>query len=168
MPIYQTASYVFDNADHAAKLFGLEEGGNIYTRITNPTNAVFEERIAALEGGYWRACGFIGARGTAGCHKLLLPKQGIISFLQVIYTEAHTISLRLHSLSSVIKVKLIDSNDAADFEPLIDEKTKAIYIETIGNPKLNIPDLESFARLAHKNNIPLIVDNTFGAGGVYL
>lgn len=164
VPIYQTASYVFDNADHAAKLFGLEAGGNIYTRITNPTNAVFEERIAALEGG-------IGALAVSSGHAAQIVAISTIAevgdnILSTSYLYGGTYNqFKVTFAKFGIKVKLIDSNDAADFEPLIDEKTKAIYIETIGNPKLNIPDLESFARLAHKNNIPLIVDNTFGAGG---
>lgn len=164
VPIYQTASYVFDNAEHAAKLFGLEESGNIYSRIMNPTNSVFEERIAALEGG-------IGALAVASGHAAQFVAISTIAeagdnILATSYLYGGTYNqFKVTFPKFGIKVKLVDSNDVKDFEPLIDEKTKAIYIETIGNPKLNVPDIEAFAKLAHKNNIPLIVDNTFGAGG---
>jgi len=164
VPIYQTSSYIFDNAEHAANLFGLKEAGNIYTRIMNPTTSVFEERIAALEGG-------IGALATASGHAAQFIAMSAIAeagdnILATSYLYGGTYNqFKVTFPKFGINVKLIDSGDAADFEPLIDEKTKAIYIETIGNPKLNIPDIEAFAALAHRNNIPLIVDNTFGGGG---
>jgi O-acetylhomoserine (thiol)-lyase len=164
VPVYQTSSYVFDNAEHAAKLFGLEEAGNIYSRIMNPTNSVFEERIAALEGG-------IGALAVASGHAAQFVAISTIAeagdnILSTSYLYGGTYNqFKVTFAKFGIKVKLIDSNDVEDFEPLIDEKTKAIYIETIGNPKLNVPDIKAFAELAHRNDIPLIVDNTFGAGG---
>ena len=164
VPIYQTSSYNFNDADHAANLFALKEFGNIYTRIMNPTTAVFEERIAALEGG-------VAALAVASGHAAQFITISTIaevgdnivstSFLYGgTYNQFKVTFPRLG-----INVKFVSTNNPEDYEKEIDEKTKAIYIETIGNPGLNIPDLKKFADLAHKHNIPLIVDNTFGAGG---
>jgi len=164
VPIYQTSSYNFNDADHAANLFALKEFGNIYTRIMNPTTAVFEERIAALEGG-------VAALAVASGHAAQFLTISTIaevgdnivstSFLYGgTYNQFKVTFPRLG-----INVKFVSTNNPEDYEKEIDEKTKAIYIETIGNPGLNIPDLKKFADLAHKHNIPLIVDNTFGAGG---
>lgn len=164
VPIYQTSSYNFNDADHAANLFALKEFGNIYTRIMNPTTAVFEERIAALEGG-------VAALAVASGHAAQFLTISTIaevgdnivstSFLYGgTYNQFKVTFPRLG-----INVKFVSTNNVEDYEKEIDEKTKAIYIETIGNPGLNIPDLKKFADLAHKHNIPLIVDNTFGAGG---
>lgn len=164
VPIYQTSSYIFDNAEHAANLFDLKEFGNIYSRIMNPTNSVFEERMAALEGG-------IGALAVSSGHAAQFVAISTIAeagdnIVSSSYLYGGTYNqFKVTFPKFGIKVKLVDSNDVKDFEPLIDKKTKAIYIETIGNPKLNVPDIEAFANIAHKNNIPLIVDNTFGAGG---
>lgn len=164
VPIYQTSSYVFDNAEHAARLFDLKEFGNIYTRIQNPTTTVFEERIAALEGGVGALAVSSGqAAQFIAISTIAETGDNIISTSYLYGGTFNQFKITFARLG--INVKFAESNDAKDFEPLIDEKTKAIYIETIGNPKLNIPDLESFARLAHSHNIPLIVDNTFGAGG---
>ncbi|MDF1610634.1 O-acetylhomoserine aminocarboxypropyltransferase/cysteine synthase family protein [Stygiobacter electus] len=164
VPIYQTSSYNFNDADHAANLFALKEFGNIYTRIMNPTTAVFEERIAALEGG-------VAALAVASGHAAQFLTISTIaevgdnivstSFLYGgTYNQFKVTFPRLG-----INVKFVSTNNPEDYEKEIDEKTKAIYIEIIGNPGLNIPDLKKFADLAHKHNIPLIVDNTFGAGG---
>lgn len=164
VPIYQTTSYNFNNAEHAANLFGLKEFGNIYTRIMNPTTAVFEERIALLEGG---AAALALSSGQAAQFIALstIAEAGdnIVSTSYLYGGTYNQFKVTLPRLG--INVKFVESNEAKDFEPLIDSKTKAIYIETIGNPRLNVPDLESFADLANTYGIPLVVDNTFGAAG---
>lgn len=164
VPIYQTTSYSFDSADHAANLFGLKEFGNIYTRIMNPTTAVFEDRIAKLEGG-------VAALAVASGHAaqfitittIAEAGDNIVSSSFLYGGTYNQFKVTFPRLG--INVKFVTSNKAEDYESSIDEKTKALYIETIGNPGLNVPDLKKFADLAHKHNIPLIVDNTFGAGG---
>jgi O-acetylhomoserine/O-acetylserine sulfhydrylase len=164
VPIYQTTSYNFNNADHAANLFGLKEFGNIYTRIMNPTTAVFEERIAKLEGG---AAALAVASGHAAqfltVSTIAEAGDNLVSTSFLYGGTYNQFKVTFPRLG--IKVKFVNSNKAEDYESSIDEKTKALYIETIGNPGLNIPDLEKFAALAHKHNIPLIVDNTFAGGG---
>ncbi len=164
VPIYQTTSYNFDNADHAANLFGLKEFGNIYTRIMNPTTAVFEERVAALEGG---AAALATSSGHAAQFLTLttIAEAGdnIVSTSYLYGGTYNQFKVTLPRLG--INVKFVTSNKAEDYEASIDSKTKALYIESIGNPGLNVPDIKKFADLAHKYNIPLIVDNTFGAGG---
>ena len=161
VPIYQTTSYQFRDTDHAAALFALQEMGNIYTRIMNPTNDVFEQRIAALEGG-------IGALATASgqfaetLSILTLADSGdeIISSA-ALYGGTYTLfSQSLRRLG--IKVHFVTGDNPADYEALINDKTKAIYLETIGNPKLEIPDFEAISAVAHKHGLPVIVDNTFG------
>jgi O-acetylhomoserine/O-acetylserine sulfhydrylase len=164
VPIYQTTSYTFNNADHAAALFGLQEFGNIYTRIMNPTTAVFEERIAALEGG-------VGALATASGQaaqflaitNIVQAGENIISTSNLYGGTYNQFKVTFPRLG--INVKFVDGDNPEEFKKLIDEKTKAIYIESIGNPRLNVPDFEAIAKVAHDNEIPLIVDNTFGAGG---
>ncbi len=164
VPIYQTTSYTFNNADHAAALFGLKEFGNIYTRIMNPTTAVFEERIAALEGG-------VAALATASGQSaqflaitnIVQAGENIISTSNVYGGTYNQFKVSFPRLG--INVKFVDGDKPEDFKKLIDGKTKAIYLETIGNPRLNIPDFEAIAKVAHDAGIPLIVDNTFGAGG---
>ena len=160
VPIYQTTSYQFRDTDHAAALFALQEPGNIYTRIMNPTNAVFEERIAALEGG-------IGALATASgqfAETLADPDAGnagdeIIS-ASALYGGTYTLfSQSLKRLG--ITTHFVESNNPADYEALINDKTRLIYLETIGNPKLEIPDFEGIAAVAHKHGLPVVVDNTF-------
>lgn len=164
VPIYQTTSYNFNNAEHAAKLFDLKEFGNIYTRIMNPTTSVFEERIAALEGG---AAALATSSGQAAqflaISTIAEAGDNIISTSFLYGGTYNQFKVTFPRLG--INVKFVDSHNPADFAKAIDEKTKAIYIETIGNPGLNIPDFEGFAKVAHENGIPLIVDNTFGAGG---
>ncbi len=164
VPIYQTSSYVFDNTEHAANLFGLKEFGNIYTRIMNPTTAVFEERIAKLENG---AAALATASGHAAqfltISTIAEAGDNIVSSSFLYGGTYNQFKVSFPRLG--ISTKFVKSNNADDFAKHIDEKTKALYIETIGNPGLNVPDIEKFAQLAHSNNIPLIVDNTFGAGG---
>ena len=164
VPIYQTSSYNFNNADHAAKLFDLKEFGNIYTRIMNPTSSVFEERIAALEGG-------VGALATSSgqaaqflaISTIAEAGDNIVSTNNLYGGTYNQFKITFPRLG--INVKFIEGDDPADFAAAINEKTKAIYIETIANPRLNVPDIEAIAKVAHANGIPLIVDNTFGAGG---
>ncbi|MCK9409984.1 MAG: O-acetylhomoserine aminocarboxypropyltransferase/cysteine synthase [Bacteriovoracaceae bacterium] len=164
VPIYQTTSYVFDNASHAANLFGLKEFGNIYTRIMNPTTAVFEERIAALEGGVAAVATASGqAAQFLAVQTIAQVGDNIISTSNLYGGTYNQFKVTLPRLG--INVKFVDGDNVEEFKKLIDSKTKAIYIETIGNPRLNIPDIEAIAKVAHDNGIPLIVDNTFGAGG---
>ncbi|MFU0824105.1 MULTISPECIES: O-acetylhomoserine aminocarboxypropyltransferase/cysteine synthase family protein [Clostridium] len=160
VPLYQTTSYVFEDAQEAADLFGLKKGGNIYTRITNPTTAVFENRVALLEGGVGAVA---TASGMAAVTYAILNIAGAgdeIVTAATIYGGTH--SLFENTLPTFgIKVNFVNPDDIANFEEAINEKTKALYIETIGNPGINICDIEAIAELAHKNGIPLIVDNTF-------
>jgi O-acetylhomoserine (thiol)-lyase len=164
VPIYQTTSYTFDNAEHAASLFGLREFGNIYTRIMNPTTAVFEERIAALEGGVAALATSSGqAAQFLAISTLAQAGENIVSTSLLYGGTYNQFKVTFPRLG--IGVKFVDGDDPKDFAKLIDAKTKALYVETIGNPRLNVPDLEAVAAVAHDNGIPLIVDNTFGAGG---
>lgn len=164
VPIYQTTSYLFKNSEHAANLFGLKEFGNIYTRIMNPTTDVFEKRIAALEGG-------IAALATSsGQSAQFLALTNILesgdNFISTSYLYGGTYNqFKVQFKRIGIKVKFVKGDEPIEFAKLIDDRTKAIYLETIGNPKFNIPDLEAIAEVAKKNDIPLIVDNTFGAAG---
>ncbi len=164
VPIYQTTSYLFENADDAADLFALNKFGNIYTRIMNPTTDVFEKRIAALEGG---AAALATASGQAAEHLAITTlAQAGENIVSTKFLYGGTFNLFKVTLPRVgINVKFAEGDSPNEFEKLIDLKTKAIYIETIGNPKLNIPDIKSISEVAHKHGIPLIVDNTFGAGG---
>lgn len=164
VPIYQTTSYGFDNSEHAANLFGLRQFGNIYTRIMNPTTDVFEQRIAALEGG-------VAALATASgqsaqflaLNNFLQAGDNIISTSYLYGGTYNQFKVAFKRLG--IEVRFANSDDVETFVPLIDKNTKGIYLETIGNPRLNIPDFEKFAALAKEYDLPLIVDNTFGAGG---
>jgi len=164
VPIYQTTSYVFKDSEHAANLFGLKEFGNIYTRLMNPTTDVFEKRIAALEGGVaalavssGHAAQFIAITNIAcaGDNFVTSP---------YLYGGSHN-QFKVTFKNIGIQARFSDDLNPANFEKLIDGKTKAIYLETIGNPSFNIPDFEKFATLAKKHDLPLIVDNTFGCGG---
>lgn len=164
VPIYQTSSYGFDNAEHAANLFGLRQFGNIYTRIGNPTTDVFEQRIAALEGG-------VAALATSsGQAAQFLALTNILqagdNFISTSYLYGGTYNQFKVTIKRLgIEARFADGDDVEKFVPLIDKNTKAIYLETIGNPKLNIPHFEKFAALAKEYDLPLIVDNTFGAAG---
>ncbi|GAB3260200.1 O-acetylhomoserine aminocarboxypropyltransferase/cysteine synthase [Larkinella harenae] len=164
VPIYQTSSYVFDNADHGAKLFALQQFGNIYTRIMNPTTDVLEKRVAALEGG---VAALAVASGQAAQFVAL---NNILSagdnFVTTSYLYGGTYNQFKVSFKRLgIEARFADGDKIESFEKRIDDKTKAIYLETIGNPEFNVPDFEAFAALAQKYDLPLIVDNTFGAGG---
>ena len=159
VPIYQTTSYVFDDADHAARLFALQEFGNIYTRIMNPTTDVFEKRIAALEGG---VAGLALASGQAAetLAIITLASAGdeIVSTTSLYGGTYNLFHYTLPKLG--ITVKFVDADDFAGLRAAIGPKTKALYTETLGNPKLDIVDIEELAKIAHDNGVPLIIDNT--------
>lgn len=164
VPIYQTTSFTFNDAEHAANLFGLKEFGNIYTRIMNPTTDVFEKRIAALEGGVAALATSSGqAAQVIAITNIAQAGENIVSTSLLYGGTYNQFKVTFPRLG--INVKFVDGDSPKDFEKLIDEKTKALYLETIGNPKLNVPDIKAIADIAHKNGIPLIVDNTFGAAG---
>jgi O-acetylhomoserine (thiol)-lyase len=164
VPIYQTSSYVFNDSEHAANLFGLKEFGNIYTRIMNPTTDVFEKRIAALEGGVAAvAVGSGVAAQFIALTNFLEAGDNFVSTSNLYGGTFNQFKVQFKRLG--INVKFVQSDDPAAYEAQIDEKTKAIYVETIGNPRFNIPDFEKLGTVASKHGIPLIVDNTFGAGG---
>jgi O-acetylhomoserine (thiol)-lyase len=166
VPIYQTTSYGFNNAEHAANLFGLREFGNIYTRIMNPTTDVFEQRIAALEGGV--AALATGSGQAAQFLALSNILQAGDNFISTSYLYGGTYNQFKVSFKRLgIEARFADGDKPESFAALIDRNTKAIYLETIGNPQLNIPDFEKIAAIAKQNDIPLIVDNTFGAGGYF-
>lgn len=160
VPIYQTTSYVFDDTQDAADLFGLNKLGNIYTRITNPTNGTFEERVNQLEGG-------VGAVSTASgmaaiTYSILNIAKAGDSIVSASTLYGGTYTLFKHTLKNFgINVKFVNPDNLEELESAIDENTKGIFIETIGNPEGNITDIESVATIAHRNGIPLIVDNTF-------
>jgi O-acetylhomoserine (thiol)-lyase len=164
VPIYQTSSYVFKDAEHAANLFGLKEFGNIYTRIMNPTSDVFEQRIAALEGGI---AALAVASGHAAQFITFTNIMGIgDNFVSSPFLYGGTYNQFTVTFKQLgIEARLANDLSVESFEKLIDEKTKAIYLETIGNPGFVIPDFDAFAALARKYDILFIVDNTFGAGG---
>ena len=164
VPLYQTSSYVFKNSKHAADLFNLSEFGNIYTRIMNPTTDVFEKRVAALEGG-------IAALAVSSGHAaqfitlttIMRQGENLVSS-PFLYGGTYN-QFRVTLANFGIEARFAKDLEPASFEKLIDKKTKAIYLETIGNPGFNIPDFEAFNKLAQKHGIPFIVDNTFGACG---
>ncbi len=164
VPIYQTTSYVFKNSEHGANLFALKEFGNIYTRIMNPTNDVFEKRIAALEGG---VAALSVASGQAAqfiaLNNILQAGDNFVSTSFLYGGTFNQFKVAFKRLG--VDVRFAEGDKAEAFEKLIDQNTKAIYLETIGNPGFNIPDFEAIAALAKKHDLPLIVDNTFGAGG---
>jgi O-acetylhomoserine (thiol)-lyase len=159
VPIYQTASYAFEDSQHAADLFGLKKAGNIYTRIGNPTTDVLEKRIAMLDGG-------IGALATASGHSAILiaclniakPGDEIVASSALYGGTYNLFAYTFKRLG--IKVNFVTTDNPQDFEKAINEKTRLVYLETIGNPKLNVPDFEAIAEVAHKNGIPLFIDNT--------
>jgi len=164
VPIYQTTSYVFKDARHGANLFALKEFGNIYTRLMNPTTDVLEQRIAALEGG-------VAAVATSsGISAQFLALNNLLSagdnFVSTSYLYGGTYNQFKVAFKRLgIEVRFAEGDEATSYEALIDEHTKAIYIETIGNPRFNVPDFVEIAALARKYDIPLVVDNTFGAAG---
>jgi O-acetylhomoserine/O-acetylserine sulfhydrylase len=164
VPIYQTSSYVFDSSEHAANLFGLREFGNIYTRLMNPTTDVFEKRVAALEGG-------VAALAMAsGQSAQFIALQNILQQGDNIVSSSYLYGGTYNQFKVTFKrlgfeVRFANGDDPADFESKINDRTRAIYVETIGNPGFSIPDFEKLADIAKKHKIPLIVDNTFGAAG---
>lgn len=164
VPIYQTTSYGFDNAEHAANLFGLKAFGNIYTRIMNPTTDVFEQRIAALENGVAAVAVSSGqAAQFIALNNILQAGNNFISTSYLYGGTYNQFKVAFKRLG--IETRFANGDDASSFVSLIDKNTKAIYIETIGNPRLNIPDFEKIALIAKQYDLPLVVDNTFGAGG---
>jgi O-acetylhomoserine (thiol)-lyase len=164
VPIYQTTSYTFDDAGHGARLFALQEFGNIYTRIMNPTTDVFEKRIAALEGGVAAVATSSGQ--AAQLTAILTIAQAGDNIVSTSFLYGGTYNQFKVALPRLgIEVRFVDGDDPADFEALIDDKTKAVYLETIGNPQFNVPDIPAIAETAHSHGVPVIVDNTFGAAG---
>jgi O-acetylhomoserine/O-acetylserine sulfhydrylase len=164
VPIYQTTSYMFDSTEHAARLFNLEEFGNIYSRIMNPTVGVFEERVAALEGGVAALAASSGHAAQAlALTTLVQAGENIVSSSNLYGGTYNQFKVTFKRLG--IDVHFAATNEPADFKKLINAKTKALYVETIGNPRLDIPDFRALADLAHSEDIPLVVDNTFGMGG---
>ncbi|MDF2513248.1 MAG: O-acetylhomoserine (thiol)-lyase [Herbinix sp.] len=160
VPIYQTSSYVFDNSAQAAARFNLSEGGNIYTRLMNPTSDVFEQRIAALEGGVAALATSSGSAAVTYAIQNIAHAGDHIVSAQTIY--GGTYNLFAHTLVDFgITTTFVDSDDLSNFEKAIQPNTKAIFIESLGNPNSNIVDIEKLAKIAHDNKIPLIVDNTF-------
>ncbi len=159
VPIYQTTSYVFNDSDHAARLFGLQEFGNIYTRIMNPTTDVFEKRVAALEGG---AAALATASGQAAetLTILTLANAGdeIVSTTSLYGGTYNLFHYTLPKLG--ITVRFADADDFTAIRAAINAKTRAIYTETLGNPKLDVVDIEQLAAIAHEHGLPLIIDNT--------
>jgi len=165
-PIYCTSSYVFDDSAHGARLFGLKEAGNIYSRIMNPTVDVFEKRIAALEGGVAALAASSGQSAqfmalAALCH----AGDNIVSTSNLYGGTYNQFKVFMPRLG--ITTKFVQGDDPQDFKKLIDEKTKCVYMETIGNPKYNVPDFEAIVKVAHEAGVPVMVDNTFGAGGFF-
>jgi len=164
VPLYQTSSYVFKNSKHAADLFSLSEPGNIYTRMMNPTTDVFEKRVAALEGGAASLAVSSGHAAQFITFSTIVRKGENFVTSPFLYGGTHN-QFKVTFANFGIEARFAKDLEPASFEKLIDSKTKAIYVETIGNPGFNIPDFEAFAKLAVKHGIPFIVDNTFGACG---
>lgn len=161
VPIYATTSYVFHNAQHAADRFGLADAGNIYGRLTNSTQGVFEERIAALEGGIAGLAVASGAAAITYVIEALASKGEHIVAQKTIY--GGTSNLLAHTLPLYgIESTFVDAHNLAEVEGAIQDNTKAIYIETLGNPNSDIPDIDAIADIAHKHGLPLVIDNTFG------
>jgi O-acetylhomoserine (thiol)-lyase len=164
VPIYQTTSFVFKNSEHGANLFALKEFGNIYTRIMNPTTDVFEKRVAALEGG---VAGLAVASGQASqfiaLNNILQAGENFVTSSSLYGGTYNQFKVSFKRLG--IDARFANVDDPNSFESLIDEKTKALYVETIGNPGYNIPDFEKISAIAKKHDLPLIVDNTFAAAG---
>ena len=161
VPIYQTTSYVFHNSQHAADRFGLRDAGNIYGRLTNSTQDVLEKRIAALEGGVAALAVASGAAAISYTIEALAANSGHIVAQKTIY--GGSANLLEHTLPGLgITTTFVDAHDLSAVEGAIQENTRAIYIETLGNPNSDIPDIDAIATIAHKHNLPLVVDNTFG------
>jgi len=163
VPIYQTTSYVFQNTEHAANLFALKEFGNIYTRMMNPTNDVFERRIATLEGGTGALA--VASGQAAETFALLAITQVGDEIVSANNLYGGTYQLFHYTFPKLgRKVKFVDSTKPIEFKKAITDRTRAIFAETIGNPKLDVPDFEAIAQIAHKAEIPFVIDNTVGIG----
>ena len=161
VPIYQTTSYVFKNSAHAAARFGLADAGNIYGRLTNPTEDVFEKRIAALEGGVAALALASGAAAITYAIQALAADGGHIVAQKTIYGGSY--NLLEHTLPHYgITTTFIDAHNLSEIEAAIRDNTRAIYLETLGNPNSDIPDIDAVAEIAHKHELPLVIDNTFG------
>lgn len=161
VPIYQTTSYVFHNSAHAADRFGLRDAGNIYGRLTNPTQSVFEERVAALEGGVAALAVASGAAAITYAFENITRAGDHIVAAETIY--GGTYNLLAHTLPTYgVTTTFVDPSDVENFERAIRPETKALFIETLGNPNSNIVDIEAVAAIAHRHSIPLLIDNTFG------
>lgn len=161
VPIYQTTSYVFHNSAHAAARFGLADAGNIYGRLTNSTQDVLEKRIAALEGGVAALAVASGAAAIAYTIEALAQKGGHIVSQKTIYGGSY--NLLAHTLPAYgIETTFVDAHNLAEVEGAIRPNTKAVYLETLGNPNADIPDIDAIASIAHKHGLPLVIDNTFG------
>lgn len=164
VPLYQTTAYAFKSAEHGANLFGLKEFGNIYTRLQNPTTDVFEKRMAALEGGVGAVATSSGqAAQFIAIHNLASAGDNIVSS-SFLYGGTYN-QFKVAFARMGIEVRFANGDDVESIASLIDDRTKGVYLETIGNPEYNVPDFEAIAKVAQDNGIPLIVDNTFGQGG---
>lgn len=164
VPIYQTSSYTFDDSDHAARLFGLEEFGNIYTRIMNPTTDVFEQRIAALEGGLAAVATASGQAAQITALTTLAQAGDQIVAASYLYGGTYNqFKVTLPRLG--IDVAFADGDDPESIAAAITDRTRAVYVESIANPQYNVPDFEAIAAVAHEHGVPLVVDNTFGCAG---
>ena len=161
VPIYQTTSYVFRNSQHAADRFGLADAGNIYGRLTNSTQDVLEKRLAALEGGSAALALASGAAAITYTIEALAANGGHIVAQKTIYGGSY--NLLSHTLPQLgISTTFVDAHNLAEVEAAIQENTRAIYLETLGNPNSDIPDIDAISELAHKHGLPVVVDNTFG------
>ena len=162
VPIYQTSSYVFRNSQHAADRFGLADAGNIYGRLTNSTQGVFEDRIAALEGGVAGLAVASGAAAITYTIQALAAKGEHIVAQKTIYGGSYNLLAHTLPLTSGVTTTFVDAHNLKEVEDAIQENTKALYIETLGNPNSDIPDIDALAEIAHKHGLPLVIDNTFG------
>lgn len=161
VPIYQTTSYVFNNSAHAAARFGLTDAGNIYGRLTNPTEDVLEKRIAALEGGVAGLAVASGAAAISYTIQALAQNGGHVVAQKTIYGGSY--NLLEHTLPNFgITATFVDAHNLKEIEDAIQENTRLVYLETLGNPNADIPDLDAIAEIAHKHGLPVVVDNTFG------
>ena len=164
VPIYQTTSFTFDDTDHGARLFGLEEFGNIYTRIMNPTTEVFEKRVAALEGGVAGVATSSGQAAQLTALTTIAEAGDNIVSTSFLYGGTYN-QFKVAFARLGIEVRFVDGDDPFRFAEHIDARTKAVYLESIGNPRFNVPDIPAIAKVAHAQGVPVVVDNTFGAAG---
>lgn len=166
VPIYQSTSFTFNDSAHGARLFGLKEFGNIYSRIMNPTVDVLEKRIAALEGGIAAVAASSGQAAQFMTISALAHAGDNIVSTSNLYGGTYN-QFKVFFPRLGIQTKFLTTEKPEDFEAAIDDKTKAVYVETIGNPRYNVPDFEAIAKVCEKKGVPFVVDNTFGAGGYY-